>query len=960
MSIEVIAKNYKKATVNAKPEDNTVIKQANSSVTEQANKDIKLEAKYQKVKIIYLDGTVKYLQFAPTLPEASREIIMSSNGILFNESDYSSLFKYEENNNIYTVPNLSLLSMCSVQDVLFIIQLVLQINMNNLFLDTSLDSCVYRFMLLNDIESYGWYDGLVIKIEEIKKNISKVLFQDLITKYKILLGFKYKLPNNDIVKMNVNNISILYLLDDTFSRNNIELLISLLSKLNNNYLAYADYDKYGYGQFYTTAHAGIESNIPNIMNSLIIGTTIPFKINNYDFIIKNIIFNFVNVCTITIQPHNEINIDQLMNLEEDISNEANAVLQKYFKPIKLNITLSYINMKFNTSLEHKVLQNTKMIERSIRLLSRIKFFSLTNYVCKSSINCIGFKNTILREDVDYLFNIHPYIEYLRNFGYLRYFMPEMLISVTNEKVEFKINNIESINDLKLNLIFILNSLTIDENITYYEIEDLVDVDINSLSSDERDNIIKKIRIKYKNYTDQKYYLNVYPNFDDVIFATHEINGVTIPYSKYTQGSNSRIALITKDEYNFIKQYIKGDNSLNLSHDCILMLPNQTNSELNNYMFCPDEKNRHITFRGVESDVCVPKCVITKDNIKQKVLCYSKLNVNRDMNELSFSYDLCVTNFNPKHTNLLYKVPHILSPLFNGYLVYVSEDEPINYKLIITISRMAYFIKFGEGDLIFFKYKSYYFLLHTREEVVTYDVLIKNTIVEDFMKYIHRTKYDSYVKFFIQFLSSLKDVSLPVKFLTFNTNQFTVTEEMFDALMKYCSENKIEIFNNLVKFKNKLYFTNIAEKFIHTKSTEIYKRDTNAPDYDEFPNADYFLVNIYDNHIYAAIWNDVIFYIKYQTIPAKLRDSSKLVYQIFEFTKKENGNYKFMNLNLDIEKFIINKLFTIQTKVDKKEEKIMENYSINKKFNLIDRDMFKYVFIAPNDVFNWNWRGSTNF
>lgn len=951
------------------------------------NDEVNLIAPIQQIEIKMPNNYVHSVRFNNTISEGLKNKILAINSIFFDNELLKEIFiinvvseDIKNKRNEYFVPNLVLLSYMSIQDVIFIIHKTLNLNNINIFLSHSIHSYAYPFIILCDLKKYNFSDSIKFLIKEDQKNISRVSAQNFMMKYKTLLEMSYKIDDR-YKNIKIDYLKLYYKVKNN-NRDTGELSKSVIEHLSNRflqlttedinfnivYLGFSNKDKYGYGQFFTSTYMGIDKEIPNMLNSLIIGTCAKIEINDKKsnspkiFSIICIMLTFINTIEVTIQPYDEITFLNISLYRDELIKQVEEYVIKLFKLVHIDLSLKFLNSRMFLSFEKQQKNATFYITNSINSLERIKLFTVKNYTTKTSINTIGFKSYIEKEDLEYLQNVHTLIEQLQNFQYIKYILPELLITVSEQKIEFKIHGIDSLLDLKLNLLFILNAIS-NANLINIEQNDTQLADFIKKTPEEKTEIIKGLKDKYETLIDQKYNIGVNLQKELVLFSKNiSDKGEELPYTKIIQNNDSRIALISKQDYDILRYYIfSDDNTLKLHKDSILSIPNQINKTIPIYYFCPKDDFSHIAFKNLLTDYCIPKCVAIKENDKIKNICYSKLNISAKDNNLISSPPRYITSFNftDKSTTIAYMLPDKLKILFPGKLYYYSDRIVSNYRILITIKEFDYTVNFGSGNFIYVRYKNYYFVLKNDDDKeITYDEVAENIHYKEFFHYMTLLKFSNNIKKFIRFLVTIVEKAIPSEIYEMMTTNITQKSDTIDKLIKYCKEQNIELYANLIiqKLKDgttRKFYTNITETFIDKISNDLYTRESETLSYTFFNRIDHYVVNVSDNCLYAIIKDDSTFHVNYEPLPPQIENN--IIYNIFDKNDK-----KYYSNNFNIEEDLINSLILEYKREGTYVEKEMiNNYNINLKFNALCSENYENILVSYNVLNDWGWRMSTN-
>lgn len=183
---------------------------------------------------------------------------------------------------------------------------------------------------------------------------------------------------------------------------------------------------------------------------------------------------------------------------------------------------------------------------------------------------------------------------LRNDLYPRYH-----ILANEDNVTFTLQNFDTIDNAMLYYTLAMSMLSIDDK--------LLNESDKSIFEKYRNLVLSKPQLKYM--------MRVDPN----LFGKRFVRGKLKLYSALAQQIESRVAIITKQEYEQLRKEYPNrvDELINQTYDIPL------------YIMCPFDSTSVINYHRYDKQLCIPKCTMTLSNPIQYHSCRDSLSKNSD-------------------------------------------------------------------------------------------------------------------------------------------------------------------------------------------------------------------------------------------------------------------------------------------------------------------------------------------
>lgn len=191
--------------------------------------------------------------------------------------------------------------------------------------------------------------------------------------------------------------------------------------------------------------------------------------------------------------------------------------------------------------------------------------------------------------------------------------------------------------------------------------------------------------KYLTSIDQKTRLNQLKETDPVLFSNKLSYGKDFTYSQLVQNNQQRPSIITKAEY----EIIKNDNP-----DQVINIENQTTHE-RLYLTCPFDDFPIVNYHHIKDQGCIVKCTTIVSNENQYNYCDSELNGlgNKKINSPETSSSMLVKFSSLLSAKRKCALPKKLINIFpKCYLIKLETDININDYMMMNYNLFPFIIE----------------------------------------------------------------------------------------------------------------------------------------------------------------------------------------------------------------------------------------------------------------------------
>lgn len=191
--------------------------------------------------------------------------------------------------------------------------------------------------------------------------------------------------------------------------------------------------------------------------------------------------------------------------------------------------------------------------------------------------------------------------------------------------------------------------------------------------------------KYLTSIDQKTRLNQLKETDPVLFSNKLSYGKDFTYSQLVQNNQQRPSIITKAEY----EIIKNDNP-----DQVINIENQTTHE-RLYLTCPFDDFPIVNYHHIKDQGCIVKCTTIVSNENQYNYCDSELNGlgNKKINSPETSSSMLIKFSSLLSAKRKCALPKKLINIFpKCYLIKLETDININDYMMMNYNLFPFIIE----------------------------------------------------------------------------------------------------------------------------------------------------------------------------------------------------------------------------------------------------------------------------
>lgn len=304
------------------------------------------------------------------------------------------------------------------------------------------------------------------------------------------------------------------------------------------------------------------------------------------------------------------NIEQAVNkyLDERIEELFDKSLVKYTSYFKSIDDLMVFSVKDYKREMFKMKSVYKFSDINLKTLSAIRnqFFMLGHTSRFSSNTSIAlslpsFFNRNILHNIELYYNVNN----TANENIMTIFIiPEIHFSFADTDLSIYCNKFYSPNEVKFILPYVLPLIEYSETYEATSSQNLNTVRARVLAIPVKQNLKELYGI------------------DPILFGTRQLDSAQRAYSALCQDKEQRPSIITKNEYDLIKDIVP---------DSVCRVDNQTYKDQSIHLYCPYETNPTINFKHYKQQKCIVKCTAKQTSIGQFNYCAEQLHADVSYN-----------------------------------------------------------------------------------------------------------------------------------------------------------------------------------------------------------------------------------------------------------------------------------------------------------------------------------------